>query len=271
MNSITLWSDELLILKEYWTQGFFNIQNLKDKWYKKVNKKISNLKLKWFIRNIKKWLYYIIPLENIQNNYYIPDWKFFIQFIEWNPIISYWTALSYHDLSEQLFNKLIITVNNNIKQHHIKLAWIDFYLVKKLSNNDFWIQNIIVSNNYVKITDIERTILDCLDRPNLCMNIKEWIKAYYTAYHEWQLNFNKINNYLNYYNSKSKLIKILWYFSDLFWIKVPKTIYNQRQKELKQNYVYLEKDTKKIKWQIYDKKWKIIINNNENFKSLITY
>lgn len=268
---ITLWADELWILNEFWIQKFFSIQILQKNWIKQIDKKISNLKRKWLIKTIKRWLFYIIPLEYRNNKNYIPDSKFFVQFIDGNPIISHWTALAYHDLSEQIFNKMIVTVDKDIKKHNIKLGWIEFCLVKNLSNKNFGTQNVIADNRYVKITDIERTILECLARPDLCMNIKEWLKAYYNAYIENNLNFEKIDEYLEYYKSKSKLMKILWYFWDLFEMKIPKNIYKKWTHKIKQNYVFLETNTENIKWQIYDKKWKLIINNEENFKSLINF
>lgn len=257
-------------LQEYWYEKIFTKKDLDNYMWYNSSLILKWLIKKWIISNIKKGYYYI-------NSYWETDILshpfFFIKLIwDWKWIISHWTALTYYWLLEQFFNSTVITLTNHLTYNNYTIAWYDYIITKNKFNNNFWIKKIFVENNRYIITDIERTILDSFSRPDLARWYKEVAKAMYEAIDEWRIDFTKLLDYLKHYSNKIKLAKTIWFFIDVFNLDIKEDIYNYLYSiSNNSNYVYLDSKTKDLwKW-IYNSKWKLILNEFENFNSITKY
>lgn len=233
--------------------------------YHWIIKELSERKI---IKRIKRWYYLLQQMSDIGKDYVSIDPKRLISAINGNPVLAYWTAFQYYDLSDQFYTKMIVSVDKQPRETNISLAGVPFYLV--FENKNFWITRVMLEGGiYVKITDVHRTLLDCISKPDLCIDIKEVVKWYYNLYQRKELDFSILNKYIPFYKNKNRIIKTLGYFSDLYWIKVPNNIMKSWQKEIKKSWTHLEPLTIWTQDLIYDKKWYLVLSPEENFKSLI--
>ncbi len=103
--------------------------------------------------------------------------------------VSYHSALEYRGLNNQVFRELVYSGNNRVND--FEFEYITYHFVQ--SKCDLQIES-----NYdgVKITGIERTMIDCIDRIDLAGGIEEIYRA-----------FNNIHNI-----SEDKLLEILHFY-----------------------------------------------------------
>lgn len=251
-------------LQKYWEVRIFTRSDIDNFFWYDTNKIIVALLKNNKIARLKDWLYYIY---NYGEEYISIDSKFIIPYISDTKIMWYGSALEYYDLNEQFFNATVLLTKKNYTKRIINVWWYKYIYVKDLK--DFWLKKYFNWIEYIYITNIERTILDCFSRPELCGWLNNIAKAFYEASNEWLINYSELMKYIEFYNNKQKLYKTLWFFIDIFNIKINDVIYKTLiEKSNKSNYVKLTT----YSWKpIYNSKWKLIINEYDNFKSLIQY
>lgn len=97
--------------------------------------------------------------------------------------ISHRSALSYYELTDQVFSKVYVTVPkekganlSKITDYDIKGA--QYHLIRILSQNYWGIKAVFVGEARIWITDLERTLIDGLSSPDLCGGFREVVFAY---------------------------------------------------------------------------------------------
>jgi len=257
-------------LEKFWVKRVFSKNDCDSFfWYDSKNI-ITKYKNDWYIIVIKKGLFFI---KNYSNNEFIDVSPFF--FIDtiwnWNGYISHGTALEYYWINEQFFNWNVVSLYEKYSNKNIELAWYEYVLTPSSLDNDLWVTFINMDNKNIRITNIERTILDCFSKPELCGWINNIAKAFYEANDEWIINYKKLYKYLLEYQNKIKLSKIIGFFIDIFDIKIEDNIYNNIYIIAhNSNYIKMNNDINKDR-AIYNTKFKIIIDKYDNFNSLIKY
>lgn len=232
-------------------KNIFTIKDLKA--YDKTAKKISHslMKKKWILQ-LKRGLFVVVPLDAGTKGagaYAVPDLTV-PQYLVKNYYISYGSALNYHGFSEQLFREIFVATDKAKKPVRLVDSKIIFV---HLSNKKFFgIEKIKIEGKEVKIADKEKTIIDCLEKPQYCGGIEEIAKAIYFNFEELNLDAlitsgEKIGN--------SCVLKRLGYLLEkLKGITI--------KAKLSKNYCWLDPLGKK-KGQ-YNSKWKIIVNMGIN-------
>jgi predicted transcriptional regulator of viral defense system len=136
-----------------------------------------------------------------------------------NSYLSHYTALSYHNLTEQIPKTIYVTSerkhkgeNENIlAQESIDIAFskeqrvssnyaifndYTIYLLEGQSTNNKGVLETIGSDGYtIRVTDIERTLIDIVVRPNYAGGIYEVLKAYERA--ASKVSINRLAAYLS--------------------------------------------------------------------------
>lgn len=110
--------------------------------------------------------------------------------------ISHWSALSYHHLTEQVPRRTFVltTAKSLPRRRGIKaqanagysVSNITYQFIKIKHEFFFGIQEVWLNESKIKITDPERTILDCLISPEYCGGFSEIL-------HILEQHFNKLN------------------------------------------------------------------------------
>lgn len=198
----------------------------------------------WLFR-ISKGKYIILPLEAGAKPEFT-EHEFVIASFLINPYyISYWSALNYYGLTEQVSKTIFIATTKRKLEKEIKGLRFKFITLNK--NKFFGFARITISNHFIDIAEREKAIVDCLDMPRNCGGITEIIKAIDGIKNE--LDFNKLIVYAKKMRNKA-ILNRLGYILDLLGIKAKIKPSN--------HYVFLDSVNKKK--GAYNKKWKIIEN-----------
>jgi predicted transcriptional regulator of viral defense system len=166
--------------------------------------------------------------------------------------ISYWSALNHHGLTEQIPGSVFLQTTSWKEKQTVKVFGVKYKIVRIKSEKFFGLQKVWIENTQINITDKEKTIIDCLDKPHYCGGMIEVIKALKNGRKE--LDFKKLSQYANQIGN-SGVVRRLGYVCDLLNIKIKLTSPNVR------NYLLLDPtmpvDQKK------NAKWKLVVNLDE--------
>jgi len=135
-----------------------------------LNAILENLVKKEFLLRIEKGKY-------CRSNF--SDEKVIGCFISEVGVIAYWSALNYHGLTEQFPNNVFIQTVK-LKKNKTVFGTV-FKFVKIASHKMTGIQTIGQGCNKYRITDVEKTIVDCFDLPEHSGGYAELIRAFNQA------------------------------------------------------------------------------------------
>ena len=216
------------------------ISNLSTKSLQKV---LYRLQQSGAIERIGKGKYLIIPLGAEKGKYTLHEFVIGSLLVE--PYsIAYWSALNYYGLTEQIPTTVFIQTitrkfNTNPKVFGVQYKITMVKKEKMLGTRKEWIEE-----TQINITDKEKTIIDCLDKPQYCGGIIEVAKALKNN----KFDRKKLENYAQRIGN-SGVLRRLGYLCELLNIKIKLPKLNTR------NYLLLdptmpEKDTKNARWRL---------------------
>ncbi|HCS21522.1 MAG TPA: transcriptional regulator [Bacteroidetes bacterium] len=148
-----------------------------------VRELLSDMTKRGLLMRLKEGVYYIIPYE--QNaEIFMPDWHLIAEHIvnEANYYIGYYSALQIHNLITQPSLKEQIVVSKQIRPSEIKIKDVPFQFIYHNEKHFFGAKKIwIDSFNKVMCSDLEKTFIDCLFKPDYAGGIVEVARAIYTS------------------------------------------------------------------------------------------
>lgn len=112
-------------------------------------------------------------IRNFRNPYVIGN------FIVKNGAIAYWSALNLHGLTEQIPN--VIYVQSEFRKSDKRIINIQYKFIKVNVDKITGIETYGYGNEQFRITNIEKTLLDCFDLPQHSGGYEELIRAFYNA------------------------------------------------------------------------------------------
>jgi len=174
---------------------------------RQLNYHLNALLREGFLRRITKGIYALSlepgrassPHEFILGQLLVP-----------NGAVAYWSALNYYGLTEQIPRTVFI--QTPVKRGYQKLLVLDgkrFKVVVVTPEKFFGIGTIRMGRREVRITDPEKTIVDCLDKPKYCGGIIEVVKALKNA----RLDYEKLLEYAERMKSRA-ILKRLGFLSE---------------------------------------------------------
>ena len=165
--------------------------------------------------------------------------------------IAYWTALNSHGLTEQFANRTFIQTAMRKKRISEKSHQYEFIKVSKYKL--FGYKTYGYGNHQYKMTDVEKTIIDCFDLPQYAGWYQETIKALNNA----KLYQSKMIKYCKQMDNMS-LIKRLGFLIDFLEKPNMKEFIEYAQNTIDSNYSLFEIGGEKE--GEYNSKWKLILN-----------
>jgi predicted transcriptional regulator of viral defense system len=149
----------------------------------------------------------------------MPDWHLLSQYLVGSSeyYIGYFSALQIHSLTTQPNLREQIVVNKQIKPSTLFLYYIPFQFIYHnekhfFGNKKMWID----SFHRVQCSDLEKTIVDCLFKPEYAGGITEIAKAIYKI--KDKIDDSKILQYAKCFDSQA-VIKRLGFLLELLEIK----------------------------------------------------
>jgi predicted transcriptional regulator of viral defense system len=233
--------------------------------YSALRELLSDMTRRGLLMRVKRGLYYIIPYEQDPETF-MPDWhllaKYLVQKADY--YIGYYSALQIHSLITQPSLKEQIVVSKQIRPSTIKIKDVPFRFIYHNEKHFFGTKKIWIDNfNKVVCSDLEKTIVDCLFKPDYAGGIVEIARAVYVS--REKIRFDVLFEYVIRFNSQA-VIKRLGFLLDV--LEIDTTITKELQK-LKTNSVVLL-DTELPKTGKIKTKWSIQQNiETETIKTAI--
>jgi predicted transcriptional regulator of viral defense system len=204
-----------------------------------------------YIKRIAKGKYLIVPLSADKGDYTLHEFVIGSVLIE-PYAIAYWSALNYYGLTEQIPGTVFLQTTSWKEHQVIEVFGVKYKIVRIKNEKLFGIKKEWIENTQINITDKEKTIIDCLDKPQYCGGMIEVIKSLKNGRKE--LDFKKLAEYANQIGN-SGVIRRLGYVCDLLNIKIKLMAPDTR------NYLLL--DSTMPSEQTKNAKWRLIINLDE--------
>lgn len=183
-----------------------------------VKRLLSDMTKRGLLMRIKEGIYYIIPFEQDPETF-MPDWHLLAQHIVGDAgyYISYFSALQIHSLTTQPNLKEQIVVNKQIKPSTLMIKGIPFQFIYHNEKHFFgYKKKWVDSFNKVQCSDLEKTFVDCLFKPEYAGGITEIAKAIYKS--KDKVDYPKILGYAKQFGSQA-VIKRLGFLLELLEIK----------------------------------------------------
>lgn len=173
------------------------------------------------IYRLKKGKYIIIPQELGSIDKYVGNWQVAAREIVNSPdyYLAFYSAMKYWGMTTQPLFKTFVVVT---KRQSVPKSFCEKIRFVCLNKKDIWgIKEIwITKTEKIRISDMERTIIDALSHPEYCGGISEIAKGIYLV--KEKINFNRLIKYIEKYN-KNVTAKRLGYILDILKIGDEKT------------------------------------------------
>lgn len=138
---------------------------------------LSGLTRKRWLLRLERGKYLILPLSAGMEGLYTAHEFVLASRLVQPYAIGYWSALHYHGFTEQLPHT--VTVISPVRRRDVAIDELGFrcHFVVVAPERFFGLVTVLIDDQPVVITDPARTVLDCLDRPDLCGGIVEAAKG----------------------------------------------------------------------------------------------
>lgn len=210
-----------------------------------VRRILPKLRKLGFLEKIEKGKYFILPVTDVTLN------EFIVADLLVKPsAVAYWSALSFHEFTEQIPHIIYVQTTARKKKSELEILGIRYKIVRVKPNKFFGFQDVWIESYLgrfrINVTDREKTIIDCLDKPKYCGGIAEVIKALETRNYD----VKKLSEYAIRLGN-SAVIRRLGYLCDCLNIKIELPSIKTR------NYILLDPTLPKrgrvaSKWRIMD-------------------
>lgn len=245
-----------------YTEAF---QALPDSKENAVKQLLSDMTRRGLLMRLKEGVYYIIPYEADAETF-MPDWHTIAGYLVNNAdyYIAYYSALHIHNLITQPSLKEQIVVSKQQRPSVIKIKNIPFQFIYHNEDHFFGTKKVWIDNfNKVQCSDLEKTIIDCLFKPNYAGGIVEVARAINIS--KDQIKFDKLLEYIRKFKSQA-VIKRLGFLLEL--LDINHIIIEELLKEKTASYVLLDTELPKSGKMV--SRWSIRQNlETETIKSAI--
>lgn len=230
-----------------------------------VRELLSDMTRRGLLMRLKDGVYYIIPYE-ANAEMFMPDWHLIAEYVVNDSAyyIGYYSALQIHNLITQPSLKEQIVVSKQVRPSQIEIKNVSFQFIYHNDNHFFGVRKMWIDNfNKVLCSDLEKTLIDCLFKPDYAGGIVEVARAIYSS--KDKINFETLLNYAKKFDSQA-VIKRLGFLLETLCINTK--IVDELQKIKTASYVLLDTELPKTGKRI--SKWSIHQNlETETIKSAI--
>jgi len=210
---------------------------------------LSRMESGGWIERIEKGKYIIVPLGAKKGKYTLHE--FVIASVLADPFcIAYWSALNFHGLTEQMPRTVFVETTSRRKRPNVTIFGVDYHIKRVKEEKFFGVQKKWIEGIRINITDPEKTIVDCLDKPQFCGGVIEVAKAL----KEGKLDMDKLINYSKRINN-SGVMRRLGYLNDLLELDIDVQKIDTRS--------YLHLDPSMPHQGQKNARWRLIVNIDE--------
>lgn len=166
-------------------------------------------------------------------------------------VIAYWSALNIHGLTEQFPNHMFIQTTHSKKS---KIVFgVNYQFVQIMESKRIGVRTEGFGNYRYKITDKEKTLVDCFDLPKYSGGYSELIHAFYKA----EIDQDKMIQYCQSIDNIS-VVKRLAFLTELLNKPKMTRFLNYAKKQVNPRYVLIDPLGKE--GGSFNSKWKLRLN-----------
>lgn len=220
-----------------------------------VKQLLSDMTKRGLLMRLKEGVYFIIPYE-AESESFMPDWHLVAQCLvrDADYYIGYYSALHIHNLITQPSLKEQIVVSKQFRPSVIRIKNVPFQFIYHNEKHFFGMKKMWIDNfNQVQCSDLEKTIIDCLFKPDYAGGIVEIARAMHTS--KSQIQFNRLLEYAKRFKSQA-VVKRLGFLLEI--LEIHSEITDHLQKMRSASYVVLDTELPKQGKMI--SRWSIIQN-----------
>jgi predicted transcriptional regulator of viral defense system len=219
---------------------------------------LHSLKEKKWILPLKGGLYALVPLGigvKGAEDFIVHD--FVIASHLTKPYyIAFWSALNYHGLSDQIPKSVFIATKKAKKS--LVILYTEFVFVQLREDRFSGIERIEIEGQKINISNINKTVADCLNHPEHSGGIEELARAIY--FNHALLNFKKIKEYASRMKNMTILKRLVYILEKTNLLEEYRTVFDDI--ELTKGYSRLDIISRKK--GKYNERWKLFINAEIN-------
>lgn len=202
-----------------------------------IKELLSDMNRRGLLMRLKEAVYYIIPYEQDSESF-MPDWHLIAGYLvnDAEYYIGYYSALQIHNLITQPSLKEQIVVSKQIRPSIIEIKNVPFQFIYHNEKHFFGAKKIWIDNFHkVQCSDLEKTIIDCLFRPDYAGGIVEITRAIYLS--RDQIKFDKLLFYVKQFKSQA-VVKRLGFLLEL--MEISNDIIEDLQKTKTASFILLD-------------------------------
>lgn len=185
-----------------------------------VRRLLSDMTRRGLLLRLKEGLYHVIPYEKDPDTF-VPDWHLVAGCLagDVDHYIGYYSALQIHSLITQPSLREQIVVNRQLKPAVLTVKDVPFQFIYHNTQHFFGAKSTWVdSYNKVRYSDLEKTFVDCLFKPDYGGGIGEIAKALFKS--REKLDYGKLLDYARRFGSQA-VVKRLGFLLELLEVNHP--------------------------------------------------
>lgn len=183
-----------------------------------IRQLLSDMTMRGLLMRLKEGLFHIVPYDKDPGSF-MPDWHLIAEYLtqEVDHYIGYYSALQVHNLITQPSLKEQIVVSKQIRPSIIEIKNVSFQFIYHNRQHFFGSKKIWINDfNKVSCSDLEKTLIDCLFKPDYAGGIVEIARAIYTS--RDKIKFSKLLDDIVRFDSQA-VIKRLGFLMETLGIK----------------------------------------------------
>ena len=154
---------------------------------------------KGWLERIEKGKYLIIPLEAGPDRTWTEDAHVIAGHLVSPAMVSHWSALDYWNLTEQVPRVTCVQTTTRKENRKPRVLGMQFRIVRVQPRKFFGSHGYRAGESQAEVTDREKTIVDCLDRPDLSGGVRQVGRALLEG--DGDFDWERITGYLRRFGS----------------------------------------------------------------------
>lgn len=213
----------------------------------------DRLRKKGWLIQISRGKYLIVPLEAGKRSEYTEHEFVIASHLVTPYYVGYWSALNYHGLTEQIPITVYVATTKRRKER--KILDTRYQFITLIKRKFFGYNEEAIAHTQVNISDMEKTLCDCLDHPEYCGGISEASKALWNG--KKRISWQKVVDY-GVRMGNSAILRRLGFLLELLGVSLPSQVENKLTENLKKGYVKL--DPLEPREGRYSTEWGLVVN-----------
>ena len=160
---------------------------------------LARLVNKGWLERIERGKYLIVPLEAGPDRTWTEDAHVIAGHLVSPAMVSHWSALDYWNLTGQIPRITYVQTTARKESRSPRVLGMRFRIVRVKARKFFGAHRYRAGEYQIEVTNLEKTIVDCLDRPDLCGGVRQVGRALLEG--DGDFDWNRATRYLRRFGS----------------------------------------------------------------------